>query len=344
MPPFWPEPGLASAADLAACRSLIRDGSRSFHAASVLLPSRVRDAAHGLYGFCRLADDAVDRHGAGPEVLDRLHARLDQIYARRPADSAADRAFADVVAAFGVPQTLPMALLEGFAWDAEGRRYRTLDDLMDYAARVAGTVGAMMTLLMGVRDAAALARACDLGVAMQLTNIARDVAEDARQGRLYLPLAWLEEAGLDAEAWLADPQPSPALFGVVARLLAVADGLYARAEGGIALLPSGCRPAILAARLIYAEIGRSVERGGAVGLSTRAVVPARRKVELMARAFGIAPWLARPSSSPPLAATQFLVEAGLSAAPVPPRRDPGLSARALWVFELFDRLGRRAEA
>ncbi len=97
------------------------------------------------------------------------------------------------------------ALLEGFAWDAAGRRYDTLDDLLDYAARVAGAVGAMMAVLMGVRDPALLARACDLGVAMQLTNIARDVGEDARAGRLYLPLAWLREAGIDPDAFLADP-------------------------------------------------------------------------------------------------------------------------------------------
>ena len=115
----------------------------------------------------------------------------------------------------------------------------SLEALHGYAARVAGTVGVMMTLLMGVRDAAALARACDLGVAMQLTNIARDVGEDARAGRLYLPLDWLDEAGVDRDRFLAAPAPSPALARVVARLLAEADRLYARA----ATASRGCRRA-----------------------------------------------------------------------------------------------------
>ena len=99
---------------------------------------------------------------------------------------------------------MPDALFEGLQWDCEGRRYEDLEALHAYAARVAGAVGVMMALLMGVRDADALARACDLGVAMQLTNIARDVGEDARAGRLYLPLDWLREAGLDPAAFLAD--------------------------------------------------------------------------------------------------------------------------------------------
>ena len=115
--------------------------------------------------------------------------------------------------------TLPEALLEGLAWDAEGRVYETLDDLLDYAARVAGAVGVMMTLIMGVRSTEALARACDLGVAMQLTNIARDVGEDARMGRIYLPREWLREAGIDAAAFLADPTPEARVGALVARLL-----------------------------------------------------------------------------------------------------------------------------
>ena len=97
------------------------------------------------------------------------------------------------------------------AWPGtrEVRRYETLQDLDAYAARVAGSVGAMMTLVMGQRAPEIVARACDLGVAMQLTNIARDVGEDARAGRLYLPLQWLREAGIDPDAWLAKPVFTP---------------------------------------------------------------------------------------------------------------------------------------
>ena len=127
----------------------------------------------------------------------------------------ADRALAHVVHRLAIPRLLLDALLEGFLWDANGRRYETLEEVHDYAARVAGTVGAMMALVMGAHTQRALARACELGVAMQLTNIARDVGEDARNGRLYLPRAWLREAGIDPDAWLRAPRFDAAIAGVV---------------------------------------------------------------------------------------------------------------------------------
>ena len=155
-----------------------------------MLPRKVADPAIALYAFCRLADDAVDlgsnRARCGRTIEGAAGSA--PIAASR-SNFAADRAFADVVARFSIPRELPEALLEGLAWDAEGRRYETLPDLYAYAARVAGAVGAMMTLVMGQRAPEIVARACDLGVAMQLTNIARDVGEDARAGRLYLPLS-----------------------------------------------------------------------------------------------------------------------------------------------------------
>ena len=194
---------------MATCRALLKGGSRTFHAASKVLPRRVADPAIALYAFCRLADDAVDLGNDRAAAVARLRERLDRAYRGQPMDMAADRVFADVVAKFCIPRQLPEALLEGLAWDAEVRRYETLHDLTAYAARVAGTVGAMMTLVMGQRSPEIVARACDLGVAMQLTNIARDVGEDARAGRLYLPLSWLREAGIDPDAWLANPVVYP---------------------------------------------------------------------------------------------------------------------------------------
>ncbi|MBV8868968.1 MAG: squalene/phytoene synthase family protein, partial [Acetobacteraceae bacterium] len=164
----------SEAGDLAACRALLRGGSRSFSLASGLLPRRVRDPAVALYAFCRLADDAIDRDKGGAAALARLRERLERAYAGRPMPIPADRALARVVARFAIPFALPHALLEGLAWDAEARRYETLDELTAYAIRVAGAVGEMMALVMGVRAPETLARACDLGVAMQFSNIARD--------------------------------------------------------------------------------------------------------------------------------------------------------------------------
>jgi len=124
------------------------------------------------------------------------------------------------------------------------RRYASLSDLRAYSARVAAAVGAMMCVLMRVRDPNALARACDLGVAMQLTNIARDVGEDAREGRLYLPTDWMHEAGITPEAFLRDPEPTPQVRAMVRRLLREADDRYARCEcGGLPNCRSPAGPA-----------------------------------------------------------------------------------------------------
>jgi len=269
-------------ADMAHCREAIRTGSLSFHAASKLLPARVRDPALALYAFCRLADDAVDdTDDKAPAVLG-LRDRLDLVYEGRPRNTPADRAFAAVVEDFQMPRALPEALLEGLAWDAVGRRYDTLSGVLDYSARVAAAVGAMMCVLMRVRSADALARACDMGLAMQLTNIARDVGEDARAGRLYLPLHWLDEVKVTPVSFLADPRPTPQVRMLIRRLLAEADRLYTRSEAGVPALPLACRPGIYAARHVYAGIGTAVARGGYDSITRRARTNARQKLGWLA--------------------------------------------------------------
>ena len=119
-------------------------GRASFFAASLLLPRRVHEPASALYAFCRLADDAIDEVAGKGAALLTLRDRLERAYTGAPLPIAADRAFAAVVSKYAIPQALPEALLEGFGWDAQGRRYEDFADLQDYAARVAGTVGAMM--------------------------------------------------------------------------------------------------------------------------------------------------------------------------------------------------------
>lgn len=256
--------------DMEACREAIRHGSLSFHAASKLLPASVRDPSLALYAFCRLADDAVDLQQEKAAAVLRLQDRLEKIYDGRPENAAADRAFARVVEEFDMPRALPDALLEGLAWDAMGRRYATLSEVFDYSARVASAVGVMMCVLMRVRDPDALARACDLGVAMQLTNIARDIGEDALEGRVYLPLEWLDEAGLSADQFLANPRPTKAIRQMTRRLVMQANRLYMRSEAGVAALPRSARTGIYAARFIYAGIGGQVQRSGYDSISSRA--------------------------------------------------------------------------
>jgi len=273
---------MSAAADMEFCRAAIRTGSLSFHAASKLLPNRVRDPAYVLYAFCRLADDAVDEgHHPSAAVL-HLQERLDRAYAGQPFDDPVDRAFARLVAQYDMPRALPEALLEGLAWDAEGRQCPTFSDVLSYSARVASVVGVMMCVLMGVRDRHRLARACDLGLAMQLTNIARDVGEDARNGRFYLPHDWFENAGLRRDVFLRRPALSPEVQALVARLLAEADKLYLRAEPGIAALPLDCRTGIFAARHIYAAIGTALRAQGCNSIGLRARTTSATKLRLLA--------------------------------------------------------------
>lgn len=350
-----PEPvrtATPKALDLDACRELMRGGSKSFFAASKLLPNRLRPPAIALYAYCRLADDAIDLVQDATLAMQDLQQRLDAIYEGRPGAQQADRALAHVVHHYGIPRGLLDALLDGFLWDAQGRRYETLADVEAYGARVAGTVGAMMSIIMGATTDTAIARASEMGVAMQLTNIARDVGEDARNGRLYIPRAWFREIGMDADAWLAKPVFDARIAGFTQRLLLRADVLYRRGEFGLAELPWDCRPAIQAARLVYAEIGKQLEREGLNSVDQRTVVSTRRKLALIARAASVAvkaPAMPAVAISP-VPAIAFLVDVVMrDRRPVTdnkpwtvPKRS--FDQRVEWMVDLFGRLERRERA
>jgi phytoene synthase len=328
--------------DLQACVAMMQGGSKTFFAASRLLPLRVRTAAIALYAFCRVADDLVDEAHAGEMPLDVLQNRLDAIYASTPHDHVEDHALSLVVQQYKLPRHLLDALIEGFAWDAHGRRYHSIEDLHAYGARVAGSVGAMMSWIMGPQSIDTLARACELGVAMQLTNIARDVGHDASIGRLYLPREWLIFEGIDPDAWLAHPSFTPALARVVTRLLDEADRLYKQANSGIAALPPDCRAAICAASMIYAEIGHQLRREGLDSVNKRTVVGTTRKLMLLASAWTQVHWIRVSDHTPaPLSAILYLVQ-GCQAATqqsgspsyFPNRTMP---QRVSWMLELFER-------
>ncbi len=327
--------------DLAACRRAIRAGSKSFYAASLLLPKKVRNSAYALYAFCRHSDDVIDLGGGDAHAIARLRGRLDRAYDNAPDDSSVDRAFAHVARDYAIPKTLPAALIEGLAWDAAGRRYETIEALYDYCARVAGAVGAMMAVVMGAREKDAIARACDLGVAMQLTNIARDVGEDARAGRIYLPLEWLREAGVDCDGFLAAPTFSPAIGAVVERLLGDAADYYERGLTGVDYLPMRCRAGIVAATDIYADIGRQIADNGYDSVSQRAVVPTQRKLMLLTSAVVGPNFAYAPSNGAPLRANAFLVDA------VEPAQETSIERAtrpAEQVLDLILRLERRDRA
>jgi len=340
---------LLAQSDMLACREMIKEGSHTFHAASLVLPRRISDPAIALYAFCRVADDAVDLGLDRTAAVEVLKDRLDRACRGLPRPYPSDRAFADVIARFSIPPAIPEALIEGLEWDSQGRRFETLSELYAYCARVAGTVGVMMTLVMGQRKPDIVARACDLGCAMQLTNIARDIGEDARNGRIYMPLSWMREAGLDPETWLANPQFTPEIASIVKRLIDTADMLYDRATLGIANLPRSCRPGIFAARALYAEIGREVERSGLDSVSSRAVVSTGRKLAVLARLLALqetewAPAKYLAAKFGDMEETRFLIDAVIAHPvrdmPARPKVKP-IEQKVAWLVDLFTRLERR---
>ena len=237
--------------------------------------------------------DSVEVHGAG---LARSRDRSAD--ATDPTDPI-DRAYARVAIAARIPRGVPEALLSGMEMDVHGTRYASWDELLVYCFRVAATVGLMMTRAMVPSSRAGIAhadilrsdamlRAAELGVAMQLTNIARDVGEDARRGRVYLPDELLAAVGTDRDAVLAACAATPALREATRRLLLRADDFYRSAERGIALLPRACRPAIASSRYIYAAIGDQIARADHDNITRRAHTSLARKLLLAVRSL---PWL-----------------------------------------------------
>lgn len=273
-------------------RERIKNGSKSFAAAARLFDADTRAHAYMLYAWCRHCDDVIDGQelGFADGEDDKLSAglRLAELRdktrraVRGDWDEMVFGALHRVVRERRLPERYLLDHLDGFAMDVEGRRYETLDDTLSYCYHVAGVVGVMMAIIMGVRDGATLDRASDLGIAFQLTNITRDVMDDAAAGRIYLPEDWLAEAGVGRGA-IADPANRLAVHEVTDRLLAVSDQFYVSARHGIAALSFRSAWAIASARFVYRDIGRLVRRHGAAAWDQRARVSRSRKLYGIAR-------------------------------------------------------------
>lgn len=287
-------------ADARHCAGIVRRHARTFALASHFLPPDKRRAAYALYAFCRVADDIVDCATDDPtSAALRLRAferRLDAALAGRP-DDAVFRELARVVATFEVPERVLRELLAGVARDLEPVRYQSWEALGRYCEGVASTVGEMCTHVFGVpggpeeRDRA-LHHARTLGVAMQLTNILRDVGEDARRGRCYLPDADLFDAGLTRARVLEAGRlgdgslaRDPRWVALMRFQIARARALYAAAAPGVALLSPDARRCAAACSTGYAAILGAIERCGYDSLGTRARVAAADRVGILWKAW-----------------------------------------------------------
>jgi phytoene synthase len=252
---------------------------RSFHLAGRLLPAASRDDAAVCYAFCRLADDAVDEAPDLPSAraaLDQLRGELRGERAARPLVAAWNA----LVARRDIPPYATEGLLDGMESDLEAVRIADDGELIRYCYRAAGTVGLMMAAILEVPAAhvrTARAHAIDLGVAMQLTNIARDVAEDAARDRLYLPADRLSAAQRRSDARPDNTgqriELDPAAVRIVVRdVLAMAERFYDSGLAGVRYLPARVRPAIVAAAFLYRGIGRALLRRGGDPLAGRVVL------------------------------------------------------------------------
>ncbi|MEM9222252.1 MAG: phytoene/squalene synthase family protein [Pseudomonadota bacterium] len=284
----------APTADAAYARAAIANGSRSFAAASRLLPGAVRDDVARLYAWCRHCDDVIDGqvlgHGErqvedGAGKLAELRSLTEAALTGTPTGQPVFDGFGDVCATHGITPRLAGDLLDGFALDVEGARYDTFDDLCRYCYGVAGAVGVMMGLVIGVpRDeTCTLDRACDLGLAFQMTNIARDVVADAKAGRVYLPAQWLEEVEVEATpSALLSAENQDAVWRVSARLVETAEAYYLSANVGVARLPFRTAWAIASAGKIYRAIGSRRRAAGPERLGERVATNSGQKIVILA--------------------------------------------------------------
>lgn len=274
----------------------IARGSKSFGAASKLFDTQTRERAWLLYAWCRACDDMADGqdHGGAmqqptdAEALARaaeIRHLTDRAYAGQPTGNAAFDCLAVLLSECPIPRKFTDALLEGFDRDARGWHPRSEDDLFSYCYNVAGAVGCMMAVIMGVdpADDDTLDRACDLGIAFQLANIARDVAEDAAADRCYLPEEWLVEMDMPPGQHL-HPAFRPRL-AVIGKWLAEFVEMYeASAHIGAQRLPWRSRWAVLSAAGIYGDIGRKVRSAGAAAWDHRVTTTRMEKLGHVVRA------------------------------------------------------------
>ncbi len=314
----------------------IANGSKSFASASRLFDPATRRSAVLLYMWCRHCDDVIDGQELGfnpapthaadsvvtPQVMAdqavaqaplaapadpaaeaRLAALADathRAYAGEPMQEPAFAALQEVAQRHRIPEQHAQAHLAGFAMDVRGRQYETFADTLEYCYHVAGVVGLMMARVMGVQDEDTLDRACDLGLAFQLTNIARDIVEDARMGRCYLPREWLVDAGIDP-ANIQAAQYRPALAKLATRLVNEAEPYYASAKAGLPGLPLRSAWAVATAHGVYREIGLKVRAQGAHAWDRRQSTSKADKLRLAALGAALSimarvrRWPARPA-------------------------------------------------
>lgn len=273
---------MEQASDLDLHRESIQKGSKSFAVASLFFSKQQKIAAWKLYSWCRYCDDQIDEASVdqAPRRLEELLCLTKSLPAIKAGLPFQFRGLAEILSGHNIPVQYPLDLLRGMEMDVKNRRYRNLQELEDYCYCVAGVVGLMMCHIMGVRSDQALKYAVSMGNAMQLTNICRDIREDAERGRCYLPQDWLQQAGI-TESTMFLPEHRNSLVGIQERLLQRADELYREGFAGLRFLSLRSCWAVLIAAKVYSHIGELIRRDSDRGLTRRIYVSVWKKIILI---------------------------------------------------------------
>jgi phytoene synthase len=273
------------------CESVTRQHARSFYFAAKFLPEIKRRAVYPIYAFCRHVDDEIDETGDREQAeavrtVEKWRTKLEEIYENKPGSGGGTTdnlqtqvflAWQDLLKNYRIPQNLPLELVEGVLMDTYIKRYETFEELYVYCYRVASTVGLMTSEILGYADKSALAFAEALGIGMQLTNILRDVKEDAARGRIYLPLEDLRRFGLSEDQILANKFDGD--FAALMKFqIERARRFYAEGEKGIRLLEKDSRFTVLLASRIYGKILTEIERQNYNVFSRRARTTKLQKI------------------------------------------------------------------
>lgn len=264
------------------CMNVMKINSKSFYFASQQLPLEQRNGVGALYAFCRLVDDIVDESNKRREdinaILDQMKVNVSKLAQGENSDNAILYAFGDTLRKYNIPIEYVFDLIEGVRMDLSKKEYNTNQELYLYCYCVASTVGLMMIyIFMRNPTPSVLARAADLGLAMQLTNILRDVKEDMGKGRIYLPAETRKLYNVSKEDILSN-NLTENFKNLLRYEIERTKGIYKIAELGIKELPKEVRTTILLASRVYGDILNQIKRNGYQILTRRAIVSKKRKI------------------------------------------------------------------
>lgn len=277
------------------CRVITRKHARTFYMATRFLPNEKQRGIFAIYALCRYMDDLVDEAedllkkkqiqlGDVREEMDRFREKLLLYYTGKEREDPVLFAFTDVLRRWQIPINLPLELMEGVLMDLERTRYKTFDQLYEYSYKVASTVGLMTSNVFGYRDDQALQHAVDLGIAMQLTNILRDIGEDLRKDRIYLPLDEMELFGI-TEQQLFDGEIDQSFIQFMRFQFARARRYYESADRGITYLSADSRLPVCLARENYSSILTKIEENDYRVFDRRAYLNTREKFSILPKVY-----------------------------------------------------------